>query len=68
MTYAITSRDGVPHGDWEGKNKAEALAAMHREAGYTVAVEDGDVVFEDDDTGRLCGYVGDWHFDEVARR
>lgn len=64
--FNITSRAGVDFGIWDGETKAEALAALHREAGYECRVEGDDVAFDDEDTERLCGHVADWHIGEVA--
>ena len=59
-TYDITSKSGATMGTYEGETPAEALAAMHRDAGYTVTVEDGDVAFRSDDDRAVCGGVDEW--------
>lgn len=66
--FQITSRAGLDMGEWEGETKAEALAKLHRDAGYQCTVDqDGDdVEFESESDAELAGYVGDWHFDKVA--
>jgi hypothetical protein len=63
--YQITSRAGVDFGVLEGETKAEALAKLHRDAGYECRVEDDDVAFDSDDDARLCGHGADWHIGEV---
>lgn len=59
-TYNITSKSGSDHGDFEGATPAEALSAMHRDAGYTVTVEDGDVAFRSEEERTVCGGVNEW--------
>ena len=60
-TYDITSKSGATMGTYEGETPAEALAAMHRDAGYTVTVEDGGV---DEWTIRPVA----WHVEESDGR
>ena len=68
-TYQITSKAGADFGPWSGATAAEALVAMHQDAGYPGVFYDDRhdrVVFPDDDTKRLCGDVWDWHFEDVS--
>ena len=54
--FRITSRAGVDHGVYAGATEAHALAAMHRDAGYDVSVDDeGRLIFASDDDRALCG-------------
>lgn len=63
--YHITSKAGADHGIWHGSSEAHALAAMHREAGYDVEVdEDGDLTFASEDDAAQCGDVSDWIIEE----
>jgi hypothetical protein len=59
-TYNITSKSGANYGDFEGATPAEALAAMHRDAGYRVSVEGDEVAFASDADREFCGGVDDW--------
>lgn len=59
-TYKIESKAGETMGTFEGASAAEALAAMHRDAGYDVRAEDGALVFRSDEDERLCGGLDDW--------
>ncbi len=73
--YQIYSTAGEDYGIWQGATPAEALAAMHREAGYSCQVQDEQIVFDDDcnlsspgPTGYredLCGQVEDWDISEL---
>lgn len=66
--YRITSQAGADHGVWDGLSTADALAAMHREAGYTCAAVGpwpGYVVFADADDEELCGNIERWMFDAI---
>ena len=64
--WTITSKAGVNMGIWEGETKVEALESMHREAGYELAIVQGErLIFRSADDEALCGNVGDWHFDEL---
>jgi hypothetical protein len=58
MGYVITSRAGKVLGSFEGQTAAEALLALHRDAGYgprQVWVEDGELHFDCEETRALCG-------------
>ena len=61
MKYKIESEAGEDMGIYEGTTKAEALAAMHREAGYNVHVLDDKLVFVSDEDEALCGTVDDYY-------
>lgn len=60
MKYKIESKAGIDMGIWEGKTACEALAAMHRDAGYDVNVLDGELVFKSDKDEELCGNENQW--------
>lgn len=67
--YRITSRSGADHGTYSGATPAEALLAMHRDAGYGPDVvwldEDSDPVFCDDQMRYALGGVTDWHIEPI---
>ncbi len=65
--FQITNlHTGADYGVFEGTDKAEAVAAMQREAGYRVEAKDGELVFPDDETAKLCGDIGEaWAADEI---
>jgi hypothetical protein len=61
-TYQITSTQGADHGEWQGETAGDALAAMHRAAGYTVqydAAADA-LLFAAPADVALCGTLSDW--------
>lgn len=60
MTYTITSKAGADHGTWAGRTPAEALAAMHRAAGYEVSADGDTMVWASDGDRQLCGDLRDW--------
>jgi hypothetical protein len=61
MTYKIESKAGQQMGEYEGATAAEALAAMHRDAGYSTVRAEGDhVIFPDAETADICGDVDAW--------
>lgn len=64
-TYSIVSKGGMVMGYYDGENPAEALAVMHRDAGYTCSVEDGEVVFASDVYEGVCGGVDAWIIRQV---
>ena len=64
-TYRIESKAGVNHGEWEGDTAAEALARMHRQAGYDVQVlidrNGGEqLLFASEEDAEICGDVAEW--------
>lgn len=59
-TYRITSESGLTMGDYDGETPAHALAVMHRDAGYTCSVENGEVVFAFECDEEVCGGVDAW--------
>jgi hypothetical protein len=65
-TFNIISKSNANHGDFEGATPAEALAAMHRDAGYRVSVEGDDVAFASDADREVCGGVDDWTIRQVV--
>jgi hypothetical protein len=64
--YHITSKAGLDMGIYEGASKAEALCALHKDAGYWCHVEDDVILFRCDQDSFVCGQVKDWHFDECC--
>ena len=65
-TYRIESLAGVDHGTWIGDTAGEALARMHREAGYHVDVlidrRGGErLLFASDEDAAICGGLDEWH-------
>jgi hypothetical protein len=64
--FRIVSSAAVDHGVWPGADPAEALAAMHREvASDAILARDGEVVFPDEETARICGGLDVWSVREV---
>lgn len=63
-TYRIVSEAGIDMGLWQGETAAEALLALHRDAGYSEQQVwlggDGELHFDSDDTRELCGGIDDW--------
>jgi hypothetical protein len=60
-TYEIlTLHGGTSYGTYQGRTPADALAAMHRDAGYRVVVEDGELIWHDDADEALCGGLDRW--------
>lgn len=64
--YRITSRAGKDYGLYSGTNPTQALAALHRAAGYRVSAVDDQLQFPDEETRRICGDIKDWIVEEVA--
>ena len=64
MKYKIESEAGEDMGIYEGTTKTEALAAMHRAAGYDVKVLDDELVFKGDKDEELCGGLDAWSVKE----
>jgi hypothetical protein len=65
-TYQITSKSGTDHGLHRGATPADALAALHRDAGYPdVRAEGGAIVWPDDETRDLCGDLDAWTIREA---
>ena len=61
-TYEIsTLLGGTTFGHYAGRTPADALAAMHVEAGYRVAAEDGELIWHDDADEVLCGGLDRWN-------
>lgn len=58
---------GDDYGVYRGADAAEAVAAMHRDAGYPqVRAKAGELVFPDEETALLCGNLGEaWAAEEV---
>ncbi len=68
-SYTITSRASVDMGIYQGETPAHALAALHRDAGYQVSVDEHDeLVFKDDEEREICGDVDDWIIEEVSEK
>lgn len=65
MKYKIESKAGEEMGIYEGATETEALAAMHRDAGYDVTVDEDDVlVFARKSDYEICGGRSDWYVKE----
>lgn len=64
--WTITSKAGTPMGDWAGETAADALAAMHQEAGYECRAIDGEVVLENEDHRAVAGGVANWIIEQRA--
>ena len=61
-TYEISTLLGSStFGHYEGRTPADALAAMHTEAGYRVHAEDGTLIWHDDADEVLCGGLDRWN-------
>ena len=64
--FNISNRHWTDYGIYEGQTKAQALCAMHTDAGYNVSVdEDDELVFECQEDRGLCGDVDAWVLEEV---
>jgi hypothetical protein len=61
-TYEISTLLGTSSfGHYEGRTPADALAAMHVDAGYRVTAEDGELIWHDDADEVICGGLDRWH-------
>ena len=61
-TYEISTLLGYSSfGHYEGRTPADALAAMHGDAGYRVTAEDGELIWHDDADEVLCGGLDRWN-------
>jgi len=61
-TYEISTLLGTSSfGHYEGRTPADALAAMHTDAGYRVTVEHGELIWHDDADEVTCGGLDRWH-------
>ena len=61
-TYEISTLLGTSSfGHYEGRTPADALAAMHRDAGYRVTSEDGELIWHDDADEVTCGGLDRWN-------
>jgi hypothetical protein len=68
--WSITSRrTGLDYWIYAGYCAADALARMHRAAGYVaVRAERGELIFPDAETARICGGFDSWCVVEVPLR
>lgn len=66
--YQISNSVGTVAGVFEGFGRADALAAMHRRAGYSARAERGEVVFESQEHADLCGGVAEWIITPVNKK
>ena len=67
-TFNISSAFNVDYGQWSGDTPADALLALHREAGYDenqVWLEDGELQFKNEEYRRLIGDTSDWQIERV---
>ena len=61
-TYEISTLLGSStFGHYAGRTPADALAAMHVEAGYVVHVEGDTLIWHDDADEVTCGGLDRWH-------
>ena len=61
-TYEISTLLGTSSfGHYDGRTPADALAAMHVEAGYRVHAEDGTLIWHDDADEVTRGGLDRWH-------
>jgi len=62
--WDITSRAGQDYGRCEGESEAEALVALHHDAGYLDVryTSLGQIVWPDAETEQICGGVDEWIF------
>lgn len=58
--HEISNKYGVPLGWYRAESEEAALAQMHQDAGYDVRLHEGELVFPDAETERLCGGRGKW--------
>lgn len=65
-TYQISSKAGADYGIYTADSPAEALSKLHTDAGYSVSVRGGELVFESDEDATLCGGVDDWTIRELT--
>ena len=61
QTYEISTLSGTSYGTYQGRTPADALAAMHRDAGYRVTSEDGELIWHDDADEVTCGGLDRWN-------
>ena len=61
QTYEISTLSGTSYGTYQGRTPADALAAMHLEAGYRVAVEGDTLIWHDDADEVTCGGLDRWN-------
>ena len=60
-TYEISTLLGTSSfGHYAGRTPADALAAMHRDAGYRVTAEDGELIWHDAADEAICGGLDLW--------
>jgi len=60
-TYEISTLLGTSSfGHYAGRTPADALAAMHRDAGYRVVAEDGELIWHDAADEAICGGLDLW--------
>lgn len=67
-TFRITSRStGADFGCFEAGSELDALATMHRDAGYEVTLDETgtELVFASEGDERLCGGLDVWRVQEV---
>lgn len=67
-SFRITNRStGADFGTVEAGSELDALATMHRDAGYDVAVDETgtELVFASEGDERLCGGLDVWRVQEV---
>jgi hypothetical protein len=61
QTYEISTLSGTSYGTYRGRTPADALAAMHTDAGYRVTAEAGELLWHDAADEVICGGLDRWH-------
>jgi len=65
-TYEISTLLGTSSfGHYAGRTPADALAAMHVDAGYRVRAEDGELIWHDAADEAICGGLDCWQVRRV---
>lgn len=64
--YQIESEAGQLMGIYEGERRLDALAAMHRDAGYECSVVGHVITFRSADEAEICGSVDAWIITAIA--
>ena len=62
ISFRITSKSAQDMGIYQGASEVDALAAMHRDAGYDVTLDETgtELVFASESDRELCGDVDAW--------
>jgi hypothetical protein len=62
ISFRITSKSAQDMGTYQGASEVDALAAMHRDAGYDVTLDETgtELVFASESDREICGDIDDW--------